>query len=135
MICLNLLIEPLKSQAYISLQSLLCIPESLLNKFSEIVYNLFTEDKLNDATDGFFLLSILEPANFDHWLSLGICEQKRENFENAIKAYKMSSLSDSKNPIPHLHQAQCYANLEKVPLAKQTAEHALALIRGKKEHW
>ena len=94
-----------------TLQEILQIKNSTMQKFYEIAYALFDAKKYNEAADSFFVLSLFNPVKHQYWICLGISEEKRNDYESAIDAYFMASLTDIESPLPHMHAAQCFYNI------------------------
>lgn len=89
-------------------QEILGYDEAQMEKFYGAAYDLFQEGRYQDAADGFVFLTTLNPYVHNFWLGLGMSEQLNEEYESAIVAYGMATMTDMESPVPHYHTAKCH---------------------------
>ncbi len=67
----------------------------------------------------FFSMLISNPLSSELWHALAATRKMGHHYDEAIEAWKLSSLLSPQNPLPHFYQAECF-------LAKDQIEEALA---------
>jgi tetratricopeptide (TPR) repeat protein len=100
-------------------------PETLMT-FYQIGVKLYEELKLEEAICVFTYLSLLDQYNHDVWVSLGMCQQRANEWMNAIQSYTTASLMNPLNPIPYFYSIDCYIGINNYTNAHtslQMAEH------------
>lgn len=101
-------------------QSLLGYDESVMRAQYKKAYDLFQEAQYKDAAAAFSYLTVLNPYEYSYWMGLGIAKQSDRLYEEALIGYVAAEALDPDNPLPHLHQAQCFHALQ---LTDQAIEH------------
>lgn len=128
-------LEKLKTPSYLqeevekgkSFQDIIGYTSETMDKFYGVAYNLFQQQKYEEASDAFIFLTTLNPRVHSYWLGLGMSEQLNHEYDNALMAYSMASLLDSQNPIPHYHSAACYHELKDSRSALASLEFAIQI--------
>jgi type III secretion system low calcium response chaperone LcrH/SycD len=121
-------------QAGHSLQEIIGFPQELMQRFYSAAYNLFQTGKESEAADAFFFLATLNPAVHAYWLALGMADQCRHQYEEALSAYAMASLLEVENPLSYYHSAICYHALHDEENMRKSLELALEYAQGLPEH-
>lgn len=108
-----------------SLACLFGFSRTTMALFYQIGYRRIKEGQLDRSADLFWLLAVLDPMVHSYWLGLGIAEQMREKFNEALFAYAMATFTDETDPIPQCRSAQCYSALGDGLLARNALEIAI----------
>lgn len=117
-----------------TLKEIIGYPEEVMEKFYGAAYNLFQVRDYERAADAFLFLTTLDPYVYNYWLGLGMSEQLKEEFQNALVAYGMAAMIDSQNPVSHFHSATCYQALDNLEDAKASLELAITFADEKEEY-
>lgn len=89
-------------------QDLLGYTEESMEKLYKAAYGLFQQRKYRECTDAFTFLTTVNPFIHNYWLGLGMSEQMIEDYEAALIAYAMATMTNLKSPVAHYHSASCY---------------------------
>lgn len=108
-----------------SLKEIIGYSESVMEKFYAAAYRLFQMKEYTKSADAFLFLTTLDPYVYNFWLGLGMSEQLKEDYENALVAYSMAILLDAHNPLPHFHSATCYQKTDNVQDTRASLELAI----------
>jgi type III secretion system low calcium response chaperone LcrH/SycD len=92
-------------------QEILGYSDISMEKLYRAAYTLFQQRRYQECSDAFTFLTTINPYVHNYWLGLGMSEQMVEDYEGALVAYAMATMTDLRNPIPHYHSANCYALL------------------------
>ncbi len=114
-------------------QELIGFTSDEMNKFYQFAVKLYQEKKIDDASDVFYCLTVLNPYMHNAWICLGITEQMKQNFECALYAYSMAMVTHSKNPYPYLLSVECYLQLNLKEEALSALDIAFELL-NKNDH-
>ncbi len=90
-----------------------------------LAYNLFQQQKYEDAEKLFQFLCFYEHLDKRFWMGLGGCRQHLKQYEGAIDAYSVLGMLDMENPYPPLHAADCYVALGDMEKAESALEAAI----------
>jgi cytochrome c-type biogenesis protein CcmH/NrfG len=91
-----------------------------------------TDDSLTDSATTkqlyalahfFRVLCAMDCDDPKHWLGLGAAYQMLKDYDEALPAYGLAAVLDQTNPQVHLHAADCFIALKRIP----DARNALAL--------
>lgn len=89
----------------------LCRMMNLSDSFMETFYSAgvkyFQKQDFTKAADIFFLLSLIDFQRHAIWVSLGLSEMMIGEFEPALNAFAMASITNSMSPYPFIHSAEC----------------------------
>lgn len=86
-------------------------PQKLESIFSQA--KIFIEDKnFSEALDLLQKLVEHDPFEKKYWAHLGFCSQNAQKHKQALEAWAMSILIDSKDPMCHFATAECYLALD-----------------------
>lgn len=103
-----------------------------LQSWYEVGLDLFAAKKYEEAADSFFFLAMLNPYVSTFWVALGMVEQSRKRFDEAIEAYMMAGVTNPGDPLPFYYLAKCYASKGELEEADQFLELAKqAQMKGK----
>lgn len=87
------------------------------------------KQNFSKAADIFFFLSLIDFHRHNIWVSLGISEMKLQQFEPALNAFAMASITNSQALYPYLYSAECCIALQRykesntyLTLAKEALE-------------
>lgn len=106
-----------------SMRKFLGISSTTMDRFYEIAYNQLKSNHVNEACDVFAFLCLIDPGVHIFWQGLGIAEQGRSHYDQALDAYAMAAITKVSDPFPHIYSADCYLHLND----KVQAEHSLNL--------
>lgn len=115
-------------------QEIIGYPDGTMEKFYGAARKLFEKGRYRDAADAFIFLTTLNPYVHNYWLGLGMSEQMSEEYESAVVAYTMASVTDPQNPIAHLHAATCNYMLQDDEGALGSADMAIAESGNRPEY-
>ena len=104
-----------------------------LEKFYEAAYRIFQRQEFEKAADAFFFLVATNPSEHRFWCCLGLCEQLRQRYRQAIEAHGMAIITNVDNPYPHFHSALCYRELGQYQDALAALELAIEYAGDKYE--
>lgn len=90
-------------------------------------YRLYNAEKFNEAFTVFRMLMLLNPVEKKYLFGLAACLHRMKEYEDAVKAYLLNAIYDSKNPVIYFHVADCYARLGVLPLAQNALEDVVRL--------
>ncbi len=93
----------------------------------EHAYNLYTEQKYEEAIKIFQLMMFYSQLDPRGWMGAGLSLEKCKNYKLAVVHYIFSSLLDPENTAPLLHAVNCYIVLKNYPQAIKTLEAIIAL--------
>lgn len=93
------------------LQGILQISDSTFNHFYDAGYRYYNAKRYHEAANVFFLLSFLNPYQFNVLLALGLAEANQHQWQKALQAFASAGLLDLKSVYPHLYSAQCYQQM------------------------
>ena len=96
--------------------------EEEIEALYQVAYNLYQQQKHQDAKTVFHCLSIYEHTDARFWLGLGGCCQRLNEFESAINAYSCAALADATNPVYSFHACECYIAMKDWSTAKKAIE-------------
>ncbi len=96
--------------------------EQEIEALYQVAYNLYQQQKHQDAKTMFLFLSMYEHADARFWLGLGGCCQRLNEFESAINAYSCAALADATNPVYPFHACECYIATKDWDAAKKAIE-------------
>ena len=77
-----------------------------------VAYNLYQQQKYQDAKILFLFLTVHEHMDSRFWLGLGGCCQRLGEYKNAIEAYSYAALIEIDDPVFAFHACECYMALE-----------------------
>ena len=117
------------TQAPNTLQELFGISDVIFEYFYQGGVRYYSNGQWKEAGDIFYCLSLLSPARFSVWLSLGMLEKKMACLEDALKAFAMAALLDPQAIMPHIYSAECYLGMRQKSFAEATLKYALELIQ------
>ncbi len=96
--------------------------EEEIEALYQVAYNLYQQQKHQDAKTMFQFLSTYEHADARFWLGLGGCCQRLNEFESAINAYSCAALADATNPVYPFHACECYIATKDWDVAKKAID-------------
>ncbi len=108
-------------------------PETM-EKFYRAGFILFSQKRFREASDVFIFLTTLNPYVHNYWIALGMSEQQNQEYEAALVAYAMASLTDVEDPIPHYHSSTCYMLLNDQDNAWNSLQLTLDAIGDKDQY-
>lgn len=98
----------------------------------ELCYNqalhCFEAGEYKNGAALFSLLVMINPGYNHFWVGLGMCHQALTRWDQALKAYSMAGLIDSKDPLCHLYISECHSKHNNWADAREEATKALELI-------
>jgi hypothetical protein len=100
------------------LQAMLGLSNETLLWFYDMALDFFKQDKKEEASSIFQLLTTLNPLVCDYWIALGITQRSLKQEEKALHSFKMASLMDSKNPIPRYNSIEIHLEHHELESAK-----------------
>ncbi len=91
-----------------TLQQATGLTDAQLEAMYSVAYNLFVNEKYQDALDSFALLQTIAPMNYIINFGLAASVQMVEKYIEAILLFTFTSSLEPENPAPMLHLAECY---------------------------
>ena len=117
--------EPSKGVDAFTLKEKFQITDRLIWHFHKSAQDTYNRGYYEQASAGFLVLACLDPFNEAAWLSLGISEQRLDNYSHALEAYKVAQKVNPCNPAGNIYQAQCHVKLENIVAAEQHLSNAM----------
>ncbi|BDV01937.1 hypothetical protein TDMWS_20220 [Thermodesulfomicrobium sp. WS] len=118
-----------------TLQEVKGFSDEQMEAIYSVAYNLYQAGKYGDAVQVFSWLGMFNPFVSKYWLGLGASLQMAKDFEKALNAYAVASVTSSpKDPVPHLHAAECYLGMGNIGEAMKALQMAVDFSTGKPEH-
>ena len=125
------------------------IKNSDMEELYSEAYTAYTADQYEKASLFFRWLAIFNPFETKYWMGWGASNQLLNNNEQALKAYAMAALLDTRDPYPHYHAYECYMSMNdgrealialedarvralRQPLYSELRQEIESLQRGKK---
>lgn len=107
-----------------------------VKQYYDTAYRFYSAGKYSDAEEVFVLLTVLDTMNMDHWMGLGAAQQMQKKYKDAVDAYSAAALldTDEKNPLPHLHAAECLWETTEMKKASLALKSALIIAEKDKKH-
>lgn len=94
---------------------------------------LLQKKEYQKAADAFLFLTVLDPTQHSYWLNLGLAEELSGNYDNALHAFGMATLTDLSDPAGHIYAAECYTALDKFRSALDALQLAVGCGDSKEE--
>jgi type III secretion system low calcium response chaperone LcrH/SycD len=88
-----------------------------------LAYRYYESRHYREAVHFFRVLCAMDCDDPKHWLGLGAAYQMLKDYDEALPAYGLAAVLDQTNPQVHLHAADCFIALKRIP----DARNALAL--------
>jgi tetratricopeptide (TPR) repeat protein len=107
------------------LRGMMNLSELFMESFYSIGVKYFHNQDFTKAADIFFLLSLIDFQRHAIWVSLGLSEMKLGQFEPALNAFAMASITNAAPPYPYIYSAECCIALN----CSQEATTYLALAK------
>jgi len=115
-------------------QELLGYTNGTMEKFYSGAHLLYEQGMYQEAADAFVFLTTLNPYVHNFWLGLGLAEQHNEEYEAALVAYGMATMSDMDNPLPHYHSSRCHYLMGDYDTAVSMLDLAINLCFDDEKH-
>lgn len=93
--------------------------EEQMKDFYHFARRLCEEERFQDASDVFLVLTALNPYVCHFWLGLGLCDKVAQNYDIALYDYSMAVAVDRGNPYPYYNIADCYKRLGEENLSRE----------------
>lgn len=121
---LNDMIEnPEEAEAFIKkgilFQEAFGFSEEQMREFYHFARRLCEEERFQDASDVFLVLTALNPYVCHFWLGLGLCDKIAQNYDVALFDYSMAVAVDRENPYPYYNIADCYKRLGEENISRE----------------
>lgn len=110
-----------------SLQEVIGLPDTEIEKIYAFAGRLYEDKRFQDASDVFFLLTLLKPNQYAFWVGLGLADQQLEGYRQALESYGYAMFLDLDDPQAHLYAAQCFYHLNEFDKAKDCLNFILSL--------
>lgn len=134
----KMLEDPLKLQQYVksgkTLQEIVGYPKKTMHKFYSAACRLFEKQRYEDSADAFIFLTTMNPFSECYWLGLGMSEQMKGCYSDALLAYNMAIVIEKTNPISYYHAASCHKALYDFENAIISLNYAIAASGNDKGH-
>lgn len=119
---------------FLPLQDEIGFSQKTYAQFFDAGRDLYEQKLFKQAADVFFLLSFINHSYYNVWLMLGLSEQKCGNFDSALKAYAMATITNIDTPESFLRAADCCLEMGDQNEAKLYVEEALPRIEKNPEY-
>lgn len=97
----------------IPLRKIMDLSESTIELFYSAGMRYLQNQDYVKAADIFFFLSLIDFQKHNIWVSLGLSQMKLEQFEPALNAFAMASITNSESIYPYLYSAECCIALQR----------------------
>lgn len=87
------------------------IPQAQIDGLYGLAHSLYGSGKYEESCNLFRLLVMIEPFEYKYTFGLAASLQMEKKFLDSATAYLMAASTDTTNPMPHYHAAECYLNL------------------------
>lgn len=88
-------------------QEILCLSDICMANLYKTASHLFEMNHFQQSADAFLFLATLNPHVYEYWLGFGMSMQLSSEYEIAIDAYELASLTDLTSPVPYFYLAKC----------------------------
>ena len=96
--------------------------ESQMQDFYQFARWLCEQERFQDASDVFLVLTALNPYVGHFWLGLGLCDKIEGDYKSALFDYSMAMAVDKENAFVYYNIADCYYRLGDFNSAKEFVE-------------
>ncbi len=110
------------------LQHALGIADDTMQLWCKIGSDFCQQEKFEEATGIFTLLTMLNPNIEGYWLALGGCEQMNGRYDEALRAYQLALDVDTNNPATYLLSAGCHYHLGDADAANEALQIATSFM-------
>lgn len=121
----------------VTLSEMMHLSDTFIETFYSVGVKCFQKQDYTKAADIFFLLSLIDFKRHAIWLSLGLAEMKIKEYEPALHAFAMASITNSQTPYPYIYSAECCIALDRFAeastyfdLAKETISQSTLEEKG-----
>jgi tetratricopeptide (TPR) repeat protein len=111
---------------------LLGFDPEVIDLFFDAAENLFQKGLFKDSRDAFLFLHQLNPIDFSILFYVAFCEEKMENYQEAIHVYERAIPLQATNPLPYIQMAYCSKKLKQPKAWEEYLEQADKLIQNDK---
>lgn len=108
-----------------TMQDVFKLSDQVLEKYYQTSENLLQQGRFEEASDAFFFLIYLNPYYHAFWVCLGMAEQGKGHFSDALFAYLMAQATHKEDPIPYFNAAKCFMAIGEKEVALENIDHAL----------
>lgn len=126
--------NPEKAEKFIQEETLLQdafgFSEDQMQQFYQFARGLCEQERFEDASDVFLVLSSLNPFVSHFWLGLGLCDKVAGRFKEALFDYSMALAVDKENPYTYYNIADCYSRLDECRTADDFIDICLEICKG-----
>lgn len=122
-------VEPITVPA-VPLRQMMGLSDSFIETFYSIGVKAFQNHDFARSADIFFLLSLIDFQRHAIWVSLGLSEMKLKQFEPALNALAMASITNPDPPHPYIYSAQCCLALNRSAEALTYLDLAKEAVRS-----
>lgn len=105
----------------------------LENAYSQ-AYRFYNTGKYGEASHLFRILVMFNAMEPKYMMGVAACHHMMKEYASAIEAYTMCLVLDPKNPIPHYHSSDCYAQMKEHLSALLCLELAIKVCGSKAEY-
>jgi len=89
------------------LQDLLGFTDEATLEFYETAKNILEQKRYEDAMNAFSFLTAINPYMSDFWLGLGMSQQQKSQYEDALSSYNIATSLEGSKIFPYLIAAHC----------------------------
>jgi type III secretion system low calcium response chaperone LcrH/SycD len=98
-----------------------------------LAYGSYASGNFSQASALFTSLALTNPLEERYWRGLASSKQMETRYEEALKAWSVTALLDSSDPLPHFHAAECLTSLKDKEEALKALTMAESLVNGATE--
>jgi type III secretion system low calcium response chaperone LcrH/SycD len=108
-----------------TVQEVFKLSNQVLEKYYQTSERLLQQKRYEEASDAFFFLIYLNPYYHSFWVCLGLAEQGKGHYSDALFAYLIAQATKKEDPIPYLNAAKCFLALGEKEVAAENIDHAI----------
>jgi type III secretion system low calcium response chaperone LcrH/SycD len=115
------------------------VPLPVISKNSEkelysMAYSFYNNGKFQEALDCFLFLVRANADAAKYWIGFAAVHQKLKNYHEAIGAFAVAALLDTKDPQIHMHAADCFFAVNERTQASDALKAAELLATGQEKY-
>ncbi|MBJ7449252.1 MAG: SycD/LcrH family type III secretion system chaperone [Parachlamydiales bacterium] len=117
----------------LSAKDALELPDDLMENVYAMAYELLNKGHPDQAKEMFAFIGGLDPANFKYIFGYAACSHQLKDYNEALRAYTITSALNPQNPLSAFYCADCFLNLGQPELAVNSLMTCIRLSSGHPE--
>ncbi len=111
-----------------SLKDIAGITNEALQAAYVAAIDIYNAELFVEATDVFFVLTLLDPSQYLLWLGLGNADYYSKLYDEALNAYAIAFYVNPEDPRCHLYAGHCYAEMGEFDFAINSLQIGLYVV-------